>query len=264
MTVLKLTPEQETIFGRRNSLGQAIQANDIEWAKIYMDQTTDKQRPSQDQLTTLFFKTLSNLEPATADFLLEYGADPQRQFTIQLPDRMEVVGLARILINQDQTDLFQHLFEKGVVDMSQRSVGGDSLLAQSLTKENVALADWLFARGAAVDEANFLGFTALHQAANRINFIAVEWLLDHGANPEATTIENDSVPSQLIPTADETGDADALYDILEDYSESYGQGAPVVPQALRAKCDELRAKAATDAAPEADADATAQIRKPRR
>lgn len=239
--ICAMTPDQKEIFNRYNSLGSAIKNNDLEWAHVYMEYVKDQSgAPTREDFTTLFFKTLDGMEKETADFLIANGADIDKGFDVHLPDRIELVRLSRMLIDSGNDELFKYFVESGHIPLDDLSVGGDTLLAQALAKENVELAEWLFDRGANIDAANFLGFTALHRAALNVSFIAVEWLLSKGANPELQTMEYNSVPSQVIPTVDDTGDNDLLFDILEDYSVSYNEGSPSVPEALTKKTAEIR------------------------
>lgn len=235
------------IADRHVSLGKALEANDLQWARAYQEQAGAGRGLTADQASSIFYKSLGGMTPETADFLLELGADPTLQHKVTLPDRQEIVGLARLLIDNGNQDLFCHLFEQGKITLADRSVGGDGLLAQALAKGNLELAQWLFDRKARLDEANFLGMTALHQSANRMNFLSVEWLMEHGANPELETLEESSVPAQLIPEMEDDGEADLLFEALEDYSQSFAQGRFEVPAALRAHCDRLRQEALEEA-----------------
>jgi hypothetical protein len=246
--------QQDEIFQRHRSLGSAVKANDVEWAQVYLEKA--KNVPSakieQGQWDQLLIGAGVTLNPAMADFLIERGANVDIRFEHKIDDHVELIDLPRAIIIDGNTNLLMHLIGTGAISVNYRGSAGDSLLMFALAQENVEMADRLLQEGAKLTDTNLAGFNALHQSALHCRFLSTEWLLSRGVDPEIQTVEG-TVAVELIPTADQTGEGDEMFEILEDYSESYASNEPVVPQSLVDKVAKIKAEREPDPEPEVPA-----------
>lgn len=242
---LKMT-EQTPPQIKHGSLGLAIKANDVEDAKAIVALLQGRREwINTEQWTELLFKTLDTLEPETAAYLKEQGADITASITAPMSreegrEQTYSLGYAAVMANNKK--LVEWMIAEKWIDEKMLSPAGDTLLVQAVREHAFDVAELLLESGMSVDYQNLRGVCALHEAASQGDYLAMEWLMERHANPTLETMSG-AVPCELVPEqADDPAEADKLFEAVDSYMVEYREtkGKPFVPQFIVAKANEIR------------------------
>lgn len=227
------TPTDLELIDKYKTVARAVSSDDVRAARVIHKTFTEQGKSLTDQEVTslaLLWLTRQRKQPRNpemVDFLHELGFN-FRQFLPGQGTRSSSGNHIPFLLLEDADggDILVRAIEIGAVPLDMRDSVGDSLLMDALDMGLYDLAQKLYDMGASVEDKNIAGQTALHKFAHKVNFRAVHWLIDHGADPDANDLQ-DARPSQLVPeTVGDDWDTDALYDALEDYVDDFKAGKP--------------------------------------
>ena len=231
LMALSQTPEDipadvQALFRKYRSSGAAIKAGDeaaLRRLLEYQLSTGKTKKELADEMSAALLLTAGTISPSMAQVMLDFGATLD-----QVKDGHDAAQVAVLGKNRD---LALYFLEKNLVTVDHAERDGNSLLMLALQSSDFDLADQLFERGAAEDHKTLVmmgGQTALHLAAANVNFQAVVWLMEKGANPTLENTEN-RLACEMLPeldqeSKDEGWDLDALFDGLEAYRFAYEAG----------------------------------------
>lgn len=210
-----------------NSVGLAITANDVEGAKEIVTLLKEQNKYlSNEDWTTLLFKTLDNMTPETAQYLKDQGADVNAY--LELPSktrsaRSEAFSLGYSTMAADNKELLAWMVDQKWVDENQVTPGGDTLLVQAIRECAFDVAQMLVDKGMSIDHQNLRGVSALHEAASIGNYEALNWLMERNANPMTETMGG-AIACELVPDpedADNPQEAEMLFAALDSYYVDY-------------------------------------------
>lgn len=211
-----------------NSLGAAVLDNSIEGAKEVLGVLAErKQFITTEEWTTLLFKTLSTLSPEMAQFIKDQGADLTASLSLDEQDgRSQVLSLGYATIVSNNRTLMEWMLAQGWIDEKNMvSPSGDTVLIQAIREHAFEIAEMCIQRGMSIDHQNMRGVSALHDAASKGDYLALEWLMERKANPTTQTMD-DAVPCELVPEqSEEPGEADSLFEAVDGYFREYNQSA---------------------------------------
>lgn len=228
-----LTEAAQAAASKYKTLGRAVMANDVpaseEILKIFQD---SGKTLGETEILHLGLKWLGgkNGRPIEmAEFLQKLGFDYEQHFAT----KDENVGMRlpfRMLDEQEDQDLLIELINRKWVDRDLMDGNGDTLLTNALQKNQFEFADKLLALGMDINSSNVAGQTPLHVFAARLNFGAVDWLCRNGADPLVEDLQN-ARPSEMVPEKMDGWDVESMYNVLEDYAESFAKGGSFVSSA---------------------------------
>lgn len=247
---------------KHGSLGLAIVHNDVDDAKLIVEILAErKQYIDTEEWTSMLFKTLGTMKPATAAFLRESGADIEA--SISMDDgtgRQRVLSLGYACIATNNKELLTWMIGEGWVDEKMLSPAGDTLLVQAIREHAFDIADLLVERGMSIDYQNLRGVGPMHEAAANGDYMALEWLMKNNANPTLETIAG-AVPCELVPDdAEDMAEADQLFEAIDGYMREYkDNGRAQVPHFIASQAKKMRKARGLD-----DENAPKPDEKPRR
>ena len=236
--------EQQTPAIKHGSLGLAIKANDVEDAKAIVKLLEDRREWIQnEQWTELLFKTLDTMTPETAVYLKEKGADLNASISIDGEDgRSQVLSLGYAAVVSNNKNLVEWMIKEEWVDEKMVSPSGDTLLVQAVREHAFEVAELLMQNGMSIDHQNLRGVSALHEASSSGDYLALEWLMEHHANPTLETMAK-AVACELVPEAsEEPGEADQLFEAVDRYMTEFRKtnGKPYTPEFIILKAGGIR------------------------
>lgn len=226
--------DEQAIVAKYKTLARALIANDPEGCdvlhRVYVK--SQGKELTSDEVTALGLRWLMNkkndMNVEIADFLHRIGFD--FNMNVILDQKNENTGTAlpfRLIDGEQHQNLLLHLISQGYIEKDVRDGLGDNLYVEVLSRQNVDLADKLYNLGVDVNDQNIGGDTALHHFAGKLNFTAVKWLCEHGADPTLDNLTN-ARPSEVVPEHMQGWNPDCMYDALEDFAESFANGGAFV------------------------------------
>lgn len=225
---------EKEIIEKYKTVARAVAADDVHAARvIYSAFVADGKKLDKQEVSALGFMWLtrkrksSDRDPMMVDFLHELGFD-FTQYVAGAGKRSTSGNHIPFLLLEDEDGpaILERAIDIGAIPLEIRDNRGDTLLMDALDLDLYDLAERLYQRGLSTELRNLAGQTALHIFAGKVNFRAVDWLINHGADPDANDLQF-SRPSQMVPQSVGGGwDTDALYDALEDYVEDFQAGRP--------------------------------------
>lgn len=231
----EFTPAEQELISKYKTLARAIIANDAEACEVLHRAYVQSQGKdlTQDEVVALGLRWLmnkkENMNVEVADFLNKVGFD--FNMSVILDQKTENTGTAlpfRLVDGDQHKQLLVHLLRQGYVDKDVRDGVGDNLYVEVLSRRDYDLAEQLHALGVNVNDQNIGGETALHTFAGKLNFGAVQWLCEHGADPTIESLTN-ARPSEVVPEQMGEWNTDAMFNALEDYAEIFPQGGKFSP-----------------------------------
>ncbi|WP_262417908.1 ankyrin repeat domain-containing protein [Pantoea dispersa] len=178
------TPKPEDYFsGNQLQLAQAIKNEEVSEVKE-LSHTTKLNAPGKNNMTLLMFSLLSASDHKTdrsleiISSLVRAGADP-------LWNIPEYGSAADAMARSNDPRYLKALIAGG---LDKNAVSSARPLIMNATSENsMPVLEYLVSIGADVNKPDTAGKTALIFALTRMDLDQVEYLLHHGANPNAVT-----------------------------------------------------------------------------
>ena len=191
---MKKFPATDFFSGPQLVLAQAIERGDLAQVRALAPRT-DLNTPGREKITLLFFAFQKALgrdptQLAIMGALVRAGADPQQR----VPDFGSVLGVA--LNTPVSSDFLRALLDAGV-DPNTRLYGDTPIIFDVTTEENFESLKLLIARGADVNKRDSLRNTPLCEAFANRALDQIDYLLDHGANPNTWNVNGVSFPLML-------------------------------------------------------------------
>ncbi|WP_336748363.1 ankyrin repeat domain-containing protein [Pantoea vagans] len=189
---MKHYPPEDFFHGTQLSLAQAIEEGNEREVVTLAKQTALNQPGAQDMtllfyaLQTAFGERKTQLRILTT--LVKSGANPVQQ----VPD---VGSVAEVVAKSPHPEYMQALLDGG---MSPEIMIEDTpIIMDASNDESLPVLSLLVERGANVNQRDSLGRTALVEALAGFQLEAVNWLLDHGADPRVQMHNGSSFASML-------------------------------------------------------------------
>lgn len=177
---MKNKPAEKYFSGSQLRLAQAIHEENLNEVQSLLH-TTDLNRPAKEDMTLLFYSLLeatskNDKSLHILSLLVKAGADPVQP----VPDMMSVAVFAA---KADSPLYLKALLEGGMsADAKYRTTPIIFYTANDETIDNMKV---LVHYNADVNATNGVGRTAIMDAIDVMQLHAVEYLLNHGANPNA-------------------------------------------------------------------------------
>ncbi|WP_200551725.1 ankyrin repeat domain-containing protein [Kosakonia sp. LAM2021] len=192
----KVEPEKY-FSGPQLILAKAIQAADS-GSVLRLSKVTDLNTPGNEQLTLLFFALNEAMYNGNAQKRLDIvtelvraGADPQ-QAQPNMPGTP-----AQMMAMGDKDIWLKALIDGGLDPNSRDKLLNVPLIFSALNSKNTGTLALLIARGADVNIRDTLGNTPLVDAFFKADLDKVDFLLEHGANPNPVNKQGRSF-SQMV------------------------------------------------------------------
>jgi hypothetical protein len=187
-------PASDFFSGKQLELAQAIERGDIHKVQ-QLAPVTDLNTPGRKDMTMLFFSAQEALQrnPTRLEIitvLVKAGADPLQE----VPNFGDVLG---VVLNSSHPEFLRALLDGGV-DPNTTTPEGTPIIffvTRESTFESLKL---LIARGADVNGRDSLRKTPLYEALMYNALDSVDYLLDHGANPNTYNINGISFPFSIL------------------------------------------------------------------
>lgn len=175
----KNSPEQ-FFHGTQLSLAQAIASENIAEVKKSTSGVS-LNKPGEQDMTLLYFalqqaqaRKIQQLE--ILSLLVKAGADP-------LQDVPDIGSVAEVVATSPHPEFMKALIDGGMnVNVK---VQGQPLLHDAASDDTLKTLALMVNRGADVNAADSLGKSTVMAALDGMQLDTVEWLLNHGANPNA-------------------------------------------------------------------------------
>ena len=219
------TPPSEAAK-KYKTLGRALAANDVpacrEILAIYEEQGKKLTEVEVFQLGIKWFKNKDGRPLETAEFLKEIGFDFEQLTT----GKEENVGIKlpfRLLDEEGNQEILLEMIDRGWINRDLMDGNGDGFLVNALHSSQFDFAEKLLALGIDINASNVAGQTSLHVFASRLNFQAIDWLCNHGADPTLEDLQG-ARPSEMVPDYMKNWDTDSAFEVLENYVESFKFG----------------------------------------
>ena len=178
----KIVPE-EYFTGQQLVLAKAIEAGDLAMVKQLAPET-DLITPGEQDLTLLFFalnETYYNNNPKPrlqiVTALVKAGADPLQPQSDGMASPAEMVSMG------DKDIWLKALLDGGLDPNARDRNHNEAIIYNTLQAKNTDTLALLIIRGVDVDARDILGQTPLMAAFLSNSFEHVNYLLDHGADP---------------------------------------------------------------------------------
>lgn len=189
---MKHYPPEDFFHGTQLSLAQAIEEGN-EREVVTLAKQTELNQPGAQDMTLLFYalqtafgEKQSQLKIVTE--LVRLGADPLQR----VPDFGCAAG---VVARSPHPEYMQALLDGG---MSPDVLNEDTpIIMDASNDESLPVLSLLVDRGANVNQRDSLGRTALVEALAGFQLEAVNWLLDHGADPRVQMHNGSSFASML-------------------------------------------------------------------
>jgi hypothetical protein len=189
---MKKFPATDFFSGPQLELAQAIERGDMEQIKRLAPKT-DLNTPGRKNMTMLFFALQEALQRdpkrlAIATEVVKAGANPMQE----VPNYGDPLG---VVLNSSHPEFLRALLDGGV-DPNFVSEG-DPLIFYVTSESTFDSLKLLVERGANVNKRDSLRNSALYQALVSYALDQIDYLLDHGANPNTYNINGLSFPQAL-------------------------------------------------------------------
>jgi hypothetical protein len=235
---MKKFPATDLFSGPQLVLAQAIERGDLAQVRALAPKT-DLNTPGHKRMTLLFFAFQEALgrdptQLAIMGALVHAGADPQQR----VPDFTSVLEAA--LNTPTSPDFLRALLDAGV-DPNTVTPGGRPIIFFVTTEENFESLKLLVERGADVNKRSPIRNTPLCEAFANRTLDQIDYLLDHGANPNTWNVNGVSFPLMLwddININASAPDSPAYKKLIEIRDRIIGMGVqwpPEEPEQVRAR-----------------------------
>ena len=222
--------------GPQLELAQAIERGDMVQVK-QLAPKTDLNTPGRKNMTMLFFALQEALQRdprrlAIATEVAEAGADPLQE----VPNYGDPLG---VVLNSPHPEFLRALLDAGID--SNFVYEGDPLIFHVASESTFGSLKLLVERGADVNKRDSLRNSALYEALKGYSLDQVEYLLDHGANPNTYNINGLSFPLALSRRIEDNASAPespAYKKLLEIRDRILKMGVkwpPETPEQIRAR-----------------------------
>ncbi len=192
-SAMKKFPATDFFSGPQLLLAQAIERGDLVQVQ-QLAPVTDLNTPGRKDMTLLFFAVQEALKRdpkqlAMITVLVKGGADPLQE----VPNFGDVLG---VVLNSSHPEFLRVLLDAGVEPNTTTSKGTPIIffVVRETTFDSLKL---LIARGADVNRRDSLRNTPLYEALMYDALDKIDYLLDHGANPNTYNINGVSFPLAL-------------------------------------------------------------------
>jgi ankyrin repeat protein len=234
---MKKFPATDFFSGSQLVLAQAIEHGDLAKVKELAPKT-DLNTPGRKNMTLLFFAFQEALERKPKPLqimgeLVKAGANPQQR----VPNFGSVLGVA---LNATQPDFLRTLLDAGV-DPNTMIEGRRPIIFFVTTEENFESLKLLIARGADVNKRDSLRNTALYEALMNWALDQIDYLLDHGANPNTWNVNGVSFAFRIFDHINSNASAPnsvtykKLIEIRERIIKMGVKWPPETPEQVRAR-----------------------------
>lgn len=173
-------PPEQFFHGTQLSLAQAIVSENIaEVKKITPDTSLNK--PGEQDMTLLYFALQQAQDRKSQQLeimsqLVKAGADP-------LQDVPDMGSVAEVVATSPHPEFMKALIDGGMnVNVK---VQGQPLLHDAVSDDTIKTLALMVERGADVNATDSLGKSTVMAALDGMQLDTVEWLLNHGANPNS-------------------------------------------------------------------------------
>jgi ankyrin repeat protein len=192
-SAMKKFPATDFFSGSQLILAQAIERGNIQKVQ-QLAPVTDLNTPGKEDMTLLYFSCQEafNLDPKQLEIitvLVKAGADPLQN----IPDFGDVLG---VVLNSSHPEFLRALLDGGV-DPNTMMAGRMPIIFLVTMESTFESLKLLIARGADVNKRDSLRNTALYEAFTSDALDQIDYLLDHGANPNTYNINGLSFPYAL-------------------------------------------------------------------
>ncbi|MBB5498480.1 ankyrin repeat domain-containing protein [Paraburkholderia sp. MM5384-R2] len=189
---MKKFPATDFFSGPQLELAQAIERGDMEQVRRLAPET-DLNTPGRKNMTMLFFAFQEALQRdphrlAVMSEVVKAGADPLQE----VPNFGDPLG---VMLNSSHPEFLRAMLDGGV-DPNLISEG-TPIIFDVASDRKLGSLKLLVERGADVNRRDSLRNTSLYEALTGYDTGAVNYLLDHGANPNTYNINGISFPRQL-------------------------------------------------------------------
>jgi hypothetical protein len=186
-------PASDFFSGKQLELARAIERGDIHKVQ-QLAPHTNLNTPGRKKMTLLFFSIQEALQrnPTRLEIitvLVKAGADPLQE----VPNFGDVLG---VMLNSSHPEFLRALLDGGV-DPNTMMEGRIPIIFFVTMESTFDSLKLLIARGADVNKRDSLRNTPLHEALMYDALDTVDYLLDHGANPNTYNINGKSFPFAL-------------------------------------------------------------------
>ena len=217
----------QSAASKYKTIARAVVANDVAACEeIYQLLADQNKTLTSDDVNALGLRWFNNKEQPNdmADFFHKLKFNFEQ--VVILDQKTENVG-TRIpfrLIGYDKGEaLLTHLLSIGAVSKDVSDGMGDNLISQALEVGRFEFATTLKNIGVDIDQTNMSGQSALHLFAGKLGYQAVQWLGQNGADPTLEDLQG-ARPSELVPEVMDGWDANAMFDVLEEYVTQFQSG----------------------------------------
>ncbi|MEX3814191.1 ankyrin repeat domain-containing protein [Paraburkholderia sp. BR13439] len=186
---MKKFPATDFFSGPQLELAQAIERGDMEQV-TRLAPKTDLNTPGRKNMTMLFFAFQEALQRdphrlAVASAVLRAGADPLQA----VPDFGSPLG---VILNSSHPEFLRAMLDGGVDP--NLVYKGDPLIFFVAGESTSGSLELLVERGADVNRRDSLRNSVLYEALANRALDQIDYLLDHGANPNTYNINGESFP----------------------------------------------------------------------
>ncbi|WP_233802381.1 ankyrin repeat domain-containing protein [Paraburkholderia sp. HP33-1] len=202
---MKKFPATDFFSGPQLELAQAIARGDMEEVRRLAPKT-DLNTPGRQNMTMLFFAFQEALQRdphrlAIASEVVRAGADPLQE----VPNFGDPLG---VVLNSSHPEFLRAMLDGGV---DPNLISEDTpIIFDVASDRKLGSLRLLVERGADVNRRDSLRNTSLYEALTGYDTGAVNYLLDHGANPNTYNINGISFPSQLESQIEHVGSTSEL------------------------------------------------------
>ncbi|MBC8726456.1 ankyrin repeat domain-containing protein [Paraburkholderia sp. 31.1] len=190
---MKKFPATDFFSGPQLELARAIERGDMEQVRLLAPKT-DLKTPGRKNMTMLFFAFQEALQRdphrlAVMSEVVKAGADPLQE----VPNFGDPLG---VMLNSSHPEFLRAMLDGGV-DPNTMIEGRRPIIFFVTSDRKLGSLKLLVERGADVNRRDSLRNTSLYEALTGYDTGAVNYLLDHGANPNTYNINGISFPRQL-------------------------------------------------------------------
>jgi hypothetical protein len=233
---MKKFPSTDFFSGPQLELAQAIERGEMEQVKRLAPKT-DLNTPGRKNITMLFFALQEALQRdpkrlAIATEVVKAGANPMQE----VPNYGDPLG---VVLNSSHPEFLRALLDGGV-DPNFVSEG-DPLIFFVTSESTFDSLKLLVERGADVNKRDSLRNSALYEALTYRALDQIDYLLNHGANPNTYNINGVSFPYSIAiridlnSSAPESATYKKLIEIRDRIIKMGVKWPPETPEQIRAR-----------------------------
>lgn len=166
-------------------------------------------------LTQMLFMVGQTGNPEMLQMLIDLGAEIDVIAYRKSADsgRMVETTVFENVLHAGNEKNIEWFIEKGYAKIDGADNSGQPWITVALMAGSTKSADKLLSLGANINEYSFLGNTPLHIASSEGNPVAIQWLIENGADGRLES-STGALPAEMVPDGDQWN---SLYDYLEDY-----------------------------------------------